>query len=137
MRPQCPDIRRLVEVARLYYESGLTQAAIARRLGTSRPGVQRMIRAARESGIVTIAITDPLARPEEIRRGLEATFGLKRAVVVPGVPGDPDATKTRVGEAGGVGLDFVVGAAQHRVRPGGWFGATRAERLNHEYEGLP
>lgn len=108
MPPQGPDVRRLVEVARLYYESGLTQAQIAQRLGVSRPGVQRLIQAARDAGIVTITITDPLARPEEIRRRLEAAFGLERAVVVPGVPGDLEATKRRVGEAGARCLEEVL-----------------------------
>ena len=108
MRKKTPDIPGLVEVARLYYESGLTQEKIARALKLSRPGVQRMIQAARDLGIVTITITDPLDRTAEVGRRLQATFGLDRVIVVPSVRGDADATKARVGEAGARYLDEVL-----------------------------
>lgn len=108
MRRKAPDIPGLVEVARLYYESGLTQAKIARSLKLSRPGVQRMIQAARDLGIVTITITDPLALTEEVGRRLQEAFGLKRVIVVPGVRGDLEATKARVGEAGAHHLGQVL-----------------------------
>jgi len=108
MRTRPPDISRLVEVARLYYESGLTQDRIARSLSLSRPGVQRMIQAARDLGIVTITITDPLAASQEAGRRLQDNFGLTRAIVVPGTRGDADATKARVGEAGARYLAHVL-----------------------------
>jgi DNA-binding transcriptional regulator LsrR (DeoR family) len=108
MRRKAPDIPGLVEVARLYYESGLTQDKIARSLKLSRPGVQRMIQAARELGIVTITITDPLAMTEETGRRLQEAFGLDRVIVVPNVRGDADATKARVGEAGARYLEEVL-----------------------------
>jgi DNA-binding transcriptional regulator LsrR (DeoR family) len=108
MRRKAPDIPGLVEVARLYYESGLTQDRIARSLRRSRPGVQRMIQAARDLGIVTITITDPLGVTEATGRRLREVFGLERAIVVPGVRGDPEATKARVGEAGARYLNQVL-----------------------------
>jgi deoxyribonucleoside regulator len=101
-----------VEVARLYYESGLTQEKIARALKLSRPGVQRMIQAARDLGIVTITINDPLALTEEAGRRLQKTFGLTRVIVVPHVRGDADGTKARVGEAGARYLDQVLKDAE-------------------------
>ncbi|OGB94008.1 MAG: hypothetical protein A2Z31_04180 [candidate division NC10 bacterium RBG_16_65_8] len=108
MRKNAPDIPGLVEVARLYYESGLTQEKIARALTLSRPGVQRMIQAARDLGIVTINITDPLAMTEETGRRLQEAFGLDRVIVVPNVRGDAEATKARVGEAGARYLDEIL-----------------------------
>ena len=108
MRKKTPDIPGLVEVARLYYESGLTQEKIARALTLSRPGIQRMLQAARDLGIVTITITDPLDRTAEVGRRLQAAFGLDRVIVVPSVRGDADATKARVGEAGARALDEVL-----------------------------
>ena len=108
MRKKTPDIHGLVEVARLYYESGLTQEKIARALKVSRPGVQRMIQAARDLGIVTITITDPLAMTEEMGRRLQEAFGLDRVIVVPSVRGDAEATKARVGEAGARYLGQVL-----------------------------
>src|SRR5512137_864317 len=108
MRKKAPDIPGLVEVARLYYESGLTQEKIARSLKLSRPGVQRMIQAGRDLGIVTITITDPLAMNEEKGHRLQEAFGLDRVIVVPSVRGDVEATKARVGEAGARYLSQIL-----------------------------
>lgn len=112
MRKKTPDIHGLVEVARLYYESGHTQEKIARAFNLSRPGVQRMIQAARDLGIVKITITDPLDMAEEVGRRLREAFGLDRAIVVPSVRGDAEATKARVGEAGARYLDDVLRDAE-------------------------
>ena len=46
----------LVNVARLYYEQGLTQDQVAKRIGVSRPLVSKMLTRAREAGIVHIEI---------------------------------------------------------------------------------
>jgi DNA-binding transcriptional regulator LsrR (DeoR family) len=108
MRKTMPDIPRLVEVSRLYYESHFTQAKIARLLKVSRPGVQRMIQTARDLGIVTITITDPLDATKEAGRRLQETFGLARAIVVPSVRGDAETTKVRVGEAGARHLEEIL-----------------------------
>ncbi len=108
MRKKAPDIHGLVEVARLYYESGFTQAKIARMLKLSRPGVQRMIRTARDLGIVTITITDPLDVAAEVGRRLQVAFELDRVIVVPAVRGGADATKARVGAAGAQYLEGVL-----------------------------
>jgi deoxyribonucleoside regulator len=112
MRKKIQDIHGLVEVARLYYESGHTQEKIARAFNLSRPGVQRMIQAARDLGIVTITITDPLDMAQEMGRRLREAFGLDRAIVVPSVRGDAEATKARVGEAGARYLDDVLHDAE-------------------------
>ena len=109
MSRESKDIRRLVEVARLYYESGLTQERIAHLLHLSRPTVQRMVRASREQGIVLISIHDPLDTQKTLESQLQASFELERAVVVPTVQGDPEATKARVGEAGARYLETLLG----------------------------
>ncbi len=46
-------------VARLYYEAQLSQAEIAAEMGVSSATVSRLLRAARELGIVTIQIRTP------------------------------------------------------------------------------
>ena len=51
--------RRLVEVARLYYDENLSQQAIADRLGVSRSSIAHFLQHARETGIVRIEIVDP------------------------------------------------------------------------------
>jgi DNA-binding transcriptional regulator LsrR (DeoR family) len=68
-------------VARLHYESDLSQIEIARRLGLSTATISRLLRRAREEGIVRIEIRDFVA-PEEITRELVAALGLRQAAVV-------------------------------------------------------
>lgn len=108
MRKKGPDIPRLVEVARLYHESGLTQAEIGQALALSRPGVQRMLRQAHDLGIVTITITDPLGATEEVGRRMQQRFGLDPVIVVPALRADAEGTKGRVGEAGARHLEGIL-----------------------------
>jgi DNA-binding transcriptional regulator LsrR (DeoR family) len=108
VRKREPDIHQLVEAARLYYESHLTQVQIARRFKLSRPTVQRMIQKAHEMEIVKVTITDPLGATEEVGRRLQDAFGVGRVIVVPSVRGDAAATKARVGQAGARYLEEVL-----------------------------
>ena len=103
------ETRRLVEVARLYYESHFTQAKIARCLHLSRPKIQRLLQQAHSLGIVTITITDPLDATATLGRDLQRAFGLDRVIVVSTIRGDADATKERVGEAGARHLETLLG----------------------------
>lgn len=52
-------VQQMVLASRLYYLDDLTQAEIARRLGTSRASVSRLLSEARRQGIVRIEITPP------------------------------------------------------------------------------
>jgi DNA-binding transcriptional regulator LsrR (DeoR family) len=68
-------------VAKLHYEADLSQVEIARRLNVSAPTISRLLRRAREEGIVRIEIPD-IETPEELNRRLVETLGLKHAAVV-------------------------------------------------------
>lgn len=72
----------LAEAARLYYVEELTQDDVARRLGTTRSNVSRMLRTARARGIVRVSISYPLARQEQLEERLVNTFGLREALVL-------------------------------------------------------
>ncbi|WP_424949741.1 sugar-binding transcriptional regulator [Deinococcus sp.] len=74
-----------VQVARLYYEQGLTTDAIASELGLSRPKVSRLLSHARRSGLVEIRIHDP----EGQARGLEAQLRLRYPFLHPQVVSVP------------------------------------------------
>ena len=52
-------LQRLTYVARCYYEQERTQNEIACELGVSRPLISRMLREARQLGIVEIRINEP------------------------------------------------------------------------------
>lgn len=80
------DLRVCLRAATLYYLDGLTQAAVADRLGVSRPTAGRLIARARAEGLVSIDVHLPKHLREDLHldeeRALEQKFGLDEAVVV-------------------------------------------------------
>jgi DNA-binding transcriptional regulator LsrR (DeoR family) len=76
------QLKLMFKIAQAYYEDGLTQEQIGRRLGLSRIKVSRMLRQAREEGVVRIAIVPPQASNVELERELERAYGLDEALVV-------------------------------------------------------
>lgn len=72
----------LVTVATLYYELGQNQQQIAERLETSRSSVSRMIKEARDLGIVEIRIHRPVNRAYALEQVLIDRFGLTDAYVL-------------------------------------------------------
>jgi DNA-binding transcriptional regulator LsrR (DeoR family) len=74
--------RLLVKTAELYYLENLTQLQISHRLGLSRQKVQRLIRAARERGVVQISIRSVREGSVDLERQLERRFALQEALVV-------------------------------------------------------
>lgn len=77
------DRTDLVNVARLYYEQGLTQDQIARRIGVSRPLVSKMLARAREVGIVHIEIRSYTEGDAALLDALQTKFSLHGGLVVP------------------------------------------------------
>lgn len=80
--PRTED-RLLFEIAHLYYEEQLTQNEIAARLNLSRPKISRLLKEARERGLVKVLILDPFSNLSRLERELIVTFGLKAARVAP------------------------------------------------------
>jgi deoxyribonucleoside regulator len=74
----------LAQVASLYYEGNLTQDEIAHRIHTSRSTVSRLLREAREAGVVEIIVHYPLKTAPEIERDLITRFHLYHAQVLVG-----------------------------------------------------
>ena len=76
------EILRLVEISRLYYEEGLTQAEIAKKLNISRPAVSKLLSEARLRGIVKIEIKSPLESNENLLQPLLHQFKLDGGLIV-------------------------------------------------------
>ncbi len=74
----------LAQVASMYYEDNLNQDEIARRIGTSRSTVSRMLQEAREAGVVEIIVHYPWKTVPEIEADLVARFHLRQARVLLG-----------------------------------------------------
>ena len=82
------EILRLVEISRLYYEEGLTQAEIAEKLNISRPAVSPLLAAKSIRGIVKIEIKSPLESNEDLLQPLSHRFNLDGGLIVQTGTGD-------------------------------------------------
>jgi len=74
--------RLLVKLARLYYEQNLTHSEIGDRVRLSRQKVQRLLRQAREEGIVQIGIQPVTGIFNDLEQGLEQRYHLREAILV-------------------------------------------------------
>lgn len=122
--------RLLVKVAQLYHLQGLNQDQIARQVGVSRSKVSRMVKEARERGLVEISIHYPGRFSLDLERRLEAELGLREAVVV-----------NTGGFAGGQVNSSVAGAAADYLlrvlQPGDMLGVSGGETVALTAQRLP
>lgn len=112
----------LVAVASLYYELNQNQQQIADRLEISRSSVSRMIKEARDLGIVEIRIHKPLNRDFHLEQALLDRFGLQDAYVLAttGEPRDDEALYG-VGRLAASYLQRVIGTmASHTCIGTAW-----------------
>ncbi len=63
--------------ASMYYLQGETMDTIARQMGTSRSTVSRLLKQARETGVVHITVTNPSSPQSNVAKRLEKAFGIK------------------------------------------------------------
>jgi deoxyribonucleoside regulator len=115
--------RLLVKVAQLYHLQGLNQDQISRQVGVSRSKVSRMLKEARERGLVEISIHYPARFSLELERRLESELGLREAVVV-NVGGVDDTS----------GLSSIAGAASDYLlrvlKPGDVLGVSGGSTMS-------
>src|SRR3954469_12403544 len=112
--------RLLVKVAQLYHVQGLNQDQIGRQLGVSRSKVSRMLKEARERGLVEISIHYPAQFSLDLERQLESELGLREAVVVNagGVVGSQILSSVA-----GAGSDYLL----RMLQPGDILGVSGGE----------
>jgi DNA-binding transcriptional regulator LsrR (DeoR family) len=94
----------MIKIARLFYESGLTQEMIAKRMRLSRPRVSRLMQEAIDTGIVKITIMQEPGNYAEIERQLETKYNLLEALVT-------DISQPETSES--IAHDLGVFAAQY------------------------
>lgn len=78
---QMKSDRFLIKVAELYYQDGLSQQQIAKKLHTSRTSISRALIQARNEGYVQIRIQYPEQSNLELERKLEEKYGLTEALI--------------------------------------------------------
>ncbi|WP_193708457.1 sugar-binding transcriptional regulator [Alkalibaculum sporogenes] len=102
------DIKRqLIKIARYYYDDGLTQEEIAKRMSLSRQKIGRLIQKLIPEGIVKISIDDSLDTYLDIEQALEKKYNLKEVVVV-STQESNQLTLDSIGRAGAQYLDRVL-----------------------------
>jgi deoxyribonucleoside regulator len=77
------EYRQLVKVAKLYYQYDFTQGEIATRLGFSRVKIHRMLRAAKDMGIVKIQINTGSLGYVDFENQLMVKYNLRDVIIVP------------------------------------------------------
>jgi DNA-binding transcriptional regulator LsrR (DeoR family) len=116
-----PTSRALLHtVARLHYQSDLSQIEIARRLTLSPATVSRLLRRARDEGIVHIEVRD-YATPEETTVQIKQALGLRHVAIVNGP--ETNALAALAGPVGAILKEEGVG--QGSVLALGWGRAVR------------
>jgi len=100
----------MTKVARLYYEHGLRQPEIAKRLSLSQATVSRLLNAAQREGIVRTTVMTPDSVHPELEDELERRYGLKDAVVADSTADTRDQVLRDIGSAAATYLDSTLGA---------------------------
>ena len=104
--PDADEPRRtLIEVSRLYYEQELTQTEIGRRLNLSRSTISRLLRRARDAGIVTITVNYEVLRDQALEDKMRAAFALREARVLRSQGFSFDSIRNGLGKLGANLLD--------------------------------
>jgi len=89
----------LVKTAVLYYKYDMNQSEIAKKLGLSRQKVGRLLKQARDEGIVRITIQSDVSYSAECAAMLENLFSLKEAIVVDVPVYEDQIIKEEIGKA--------------------------------------
>jgi deoxyribonucleoside regulator len=76
------DVKDMIRVSHLYYEEMLTQEAIARRMNLTRWKIGRLLKQARDSGVVKIEIAHQDSRLTDLEAKLISKFNLDSALVI-------------------------------------------------------
>jgi DNA-binding transcriptional regulator LsrR (DeoR family) len=121
------DRLQLADVARQYYLEDLTQEQIARGIGVSRSYVSRMLKEARERGIVEIRIHHPLRTVPDLGQRLLDVLPLSDTLVLAaaeesrGAPPEPDASGNVAQQLGALAARYLnERIVDHAIVGVGW-----------------
>ncbi len=87
---QTEETNLLTEIAVAYYQDGATQEEISKRFGLTRVKVGRLLKRARDIGIVEITVKYHPVFSAKLEEKLKETFGLKRALIALDQPSEEE-----------------------------------------------
>jgi len=93
------NIRMISKVAHLYHNVGLDQVEIATRLNISQARVSRLLKSAKDTGIIKSVVITPKGLFSDLEHAVETRFGLRQVHIVDGSgESEPELMRT-LGEA--------------------------------------
>jgi DNA-binding transcriptional regulator LsrR (DeoR family) len=128
----------MARAARLHYEFDLTHQEVAATLGLSRVKVTRMLKKARQTGLVQITVLTELSLFVTMEEELCSRFGLVRAVVVPDSVSHERTPLSAVARGGATFLNQIarddlvvaVGLSRAVAEIPRWLGVVRPARVH-------
>lgn len=96
------------EAAELYYIHNMTMDAIASRLGVSRATVSRLLKSARESGMVQIRLDDSFRTRSELERRIGERYKVRVTLVNVRADATPIARMSQVARTAASLLDSLI-----------------------------
>jgi DNA-binding transcriptional regulator LsrR (DeoR family) len=93
------ELRLISRVIVLYYQEGLSQSEIGAALGLSTSKVNRLIKKARQEGMVEIHIRAPFQQLFELERQIEKACGVNEAIIVPELSQGEESVLQSAGKA--------------------------------------
>lgn len=125
MRMSDPKRVELARVAYLHYRRGLSQKEIAKRLGKSNMTISRLLRDAREKGVVEFRLRMPYPSNQNVAQDLKSAFpGLRDVVAIDESFTDDATPKRSLGEAASSYVPLLL-------RDGASIGIGSGETLEH------
>lgn len=99
----------------LHYAGGMTQSAVAKRLGLAPTRAHRMISRAARDGLVRVFVDCEVADCLALEDALRSRFGLDECSVMPDLGEDPDLPLAALGQGGSRFLMRVLESGSHSV----------------------
>lgn len=101
--------RLLYKIAKMYYDENFTQGQIAKELDIYRTTIGRMLKKAREKGIVKIEIQSTLDKQFDLEEKIANHFGLKEVIIAPSHSGQGMLDlQSAIGSASSKLLDRII-----------------------------
>lgn len=116
------------EAAQLYYIHNMTMDAIAARLGVSRATVSRLLKSARESGMVQIRLDDSFRARSELERRIGERYKVRVTLVNVRSDATPIARMSQVSRTAAALLDSLI---DNGTSLGVAWGSTMTEISRH------
>lgn len=102
------ELRLIARVARMYHLDDIKQSEIAARLRISQAGISRLLKRARDEGLVRITVEAPSGTFPELEERLVRAYGLSEVVVAECGEDREEQILSRIGEAAAQYLEATL-----------------------------